>query len=327
MPRRFSIRNLLFGVIILLLVVVMIYSGLQILKPTVSLNEGQVTDDPSPSKTIERDGVKYFPRQDITVFMIAGIDKEGPVQDSGSYNNDGAADVVLLTVFDETAKTYDVICLNRDTMVEMPVLGLGGKKAGKTIGQLALAHTYGSGLEDSAENLKETVSALFSNVKIDYYLTMNMDAIGILNDAVGGVRVNITDDFSGIDPTLKKGEMVLDAKQARTFIQTRKGVGDQLNFSRMKRQSAYMEGFTKALAQKLDDDTFVLDVYSDITPYMVSDCSATTLSNTLNRYAEFSLDQIISPEGENKKGSEFMEFHLDQEKFDQLVVDTFFVKK
>ena len=60
---------------------------------------------------------------------------------------------------------------------------------------------------------------------------------------------------------------------------------------------------------------------------MVSDCSATTLSNTLNRYAEFSLDQIISPEGENKKGSEFMEFHLDQEKFDQLVVDTFFVKK
>ncbi len=327
MPNRISKRKLLFGVVILFLVVVMIYSGLQILKPTVSLNAPETQETMPPSKTIEKDGVKYFPRQDITVFLIAGIDKEGPVKDSGSYNNDGAADVVFVTIFDETSKKYDVISLNRDTMVEMNVLGLGGKKAGTTTAQLALAHTYGNGLTDSAENLKEAVSALLYNTKIDYYVTMNMDAIGILNDAVGGVRVNVVDDFSAIDPTLKQGEVLLNAKQARTFIQTRKGVGDQLNLSRMSRHNEYMKGFTAALKQNLDDDTFAINVYNDILPYIVSNCNVSTFSSTINRYAEFTLDRVFSLEGENKQGTEFMEFHVDQEKLEQLVLDTLYVKK
>ena len=317
----------MFGVIILFLVIVMIYSGLQILKPTVSFNTDKTPQDVTPNKTITVDGIKYFPRQDITVFMIAGIDKEGPVQDSGSYNNDGAADVILVTVFDETAKTYDVICLNRDTIVEMNVLGLGGKKAGTAMGQLALAHTYGSGLEDSSENLREAVSSLLYNTKIDYYATMNMDAIGILNDAVGGVRVNITDDFSAIDPAMKQGEMLLNAKQARTFIRTRQGLGDQLNLSRMKRHREYMGGFTTALKQKLNDATFAFDLYENIEPYMVSNCSATSLSNNLNRFGEFQLGKIVSPEGENIKGEEFMEFHLDKDKFEQLVLEMLYAKK
>ncbi len=328
MPKRISKRKLLIGVIILFLVIVMIYSGLQIVKPTVSLNGTEAGENAAPSKTIERDGIKYFPRQDITVFLVAGIDQSGPVKDSGSYNNDGAADVVMLAVFDETAKSYDILCLNRDTILEMPVLGLGGKKAGTAVGQLALAHTYGSGLEDSCENLKETVSDFLGGIKIDYYLSMNMDAIGIMNDAVGGVRVNITDDFSGVDDSLKKGEMVLNAAQARNFVQTRRGVGDQLNLSRMERHREYMNGLTEALMQKINSsDTFVLESYDDIAPYLVTDCSVNTLSSLMGRYADFTRGQIISPEGENKQGEEFMEFHVNEEKLDTLVLDLFYAEK
>jgi len=69
--------------IILLLVLVMIFSGLQILESTI-FHTGQESGRPTTSKTIVRDGVEYFPRQDITVFMVLGIDKFGPVEASPS---------------------------------------------------------------------------------------------------------------------------------------------------------------------------------------------------------------------------------------------------
>lgn len=115
-------------------------------------------------RTLLVDGVSYFPRQDVRVFLIMGIDREGPVQESGSYKNSGAADVVLVLIFDETAKEYCALALNRDTMVKMPVLGLGGRPAGSITAQLALSHTYGNGLNQSCENVRVTVSELLYGV-------------------------------------------------------------------------------------------------------------------------------------------------------------------
>ena len=130
--------------------------------------------------------------------MVAGIDEYGPVVSSESYNNSGEADMVSLLIFDETNETIHMLSLNRDTMLEIPVLGIGGKQAGTIHGQLALAHTYGSGLEDSAKNLRDTVSDFLYGLNINYYVTMNMDAISVLNDAVGGVRVTVADDFDDV---------------------------------------------------------------------------------------------------------------------------------
>ena len=93
--------SIVYFCIILLLVLVMIFSGLQILESTV-FHTGQEPGKPSTSKTIVRDGVEYFPRQDITVLMVLGVDQLGPVVDSGSYNNSGLADVISLLIFDET---------------------------------------------------------------------------------------------------------------------------------------------------------------------------------------------------------------------------------
>ena len=58
--------------------------------------------DDYQGKTLIRNGVAYYPRQDITVLLVLGIDQEGPAVDSGSYNNAGDADAVMLVIFDET---------------------------------------------------------------------------------------------------------------------------------------------------------------------------------------------------------------------------------
>ncbi len=327
MDRRRTRSNLAFILAILLLVLVFLYSGLRILESTV-FSKGNTGGESRPSKTITRDGVDYFPRQDITVMMLMGIDKFGPVEASGSYNNDGLADVVSLLILDEKDKTATVLCLNRDTMLEMPVLGIGGKPAGTSFGQLALAHTYGSGLKDSCENTRKAVSDLLYGISIDYYVSMNMDALAILNDVVGGVTVTVKDDFSAVDSTIVKGEMTLTGDQALTFVRTRKGVADQMNVSRMERQEEYMHGFYDALQTKLDSgQSFVAKAYEDVAGYIVTDCSLNTLSSLMNRYADYTLKEVVSPEGENVMGEEYMEFHLDEDKLDELILRLFYAPK
>ncbi len=327
MKKQITGKDIAFYAIILILVLVMIYSGLRILESTV-FHKDQTGVTEGTSKTIERDGVEYFPRQDITVVLLMGIDQEGKAQSSNSYNNPGAADMVSLLVFDETDSSCTVLCLNRDTMMEIPVLGIGGKPAGSRYGQLALSHGYGSGLHDSCENTRKAVSDFLYGLNIDFYLSVRMDAIALANDAVGGVTVNVTDDFSEADPTIGKGQVTLMGEQALSFVRSRKGVGNQLNISRIERQKAYMDGFLVALREKMDTSgSFMLELYEEISEYVVTDCSATTLSSLAKRYADYEIRDILHPEGENIQGEMYYEFYADEEKLDKLILDLFYAPK
>ena len=312
---------------ILILVIVVLYSGLRLLESTV-LNRAEIEETKSVSKTVISDGIAYFPRQDITVFMILGIDEAGPVKSSGSYNNTGESDVVMLVVFDELEQTYSILALNRDTMMDVPMLGLSGRYAGTYFEQLALSHTYGTGLEDSCENTRKAVSDFLGGVHIDYYVSMNMDAIPILNDAVGGVSVTVKDSFHDVDPTIQTGEMVLHGQQALNFVQIRRNVGSQLNLSRMERQREYMNGYVKALNDRLtQNSSLIFDTYEQVSPYIVSDCSVNTLSTLVNRFSEYTMKEIVSPEGENVRGKEFKEFYADEEKLHELILRLFYAEK
>ena len=321
------IKDLVYVIVSLLLVLVMLYSGLQILESTV-LRPGQSEQEGFVTKTIERNGVAYFPRQDITTVLIMGIDQFGPVEASGSYMNKGDADLNVVLIFDERAKVCNILHLNRDTMLDVSMLGLGGKPAGTRFGQLALAHTYGTGLADSCENTVKTVSSFLYGIEIDYYLSMNMDVIPMVNDAVGGVTVTVTEDFSGVDPSIQMGEMTLWGEQALTFVRTRKGVGDQLNLSRIDRHKEYLDGLVSVLQTKREEDlSFVLSLYEQIQPYTVTNCSVNVLSGMLERYTDYTLGEVVSPEGENIRGEEYMEFYVDEEALDELILRLFYAPK
>lgn len=327
MKKKHSFGDVCRFLLLLLLILVIIYSGLQILESSVLLT----AEEPAATektKTITRNGVEYFPRQDITVVMVLGIDQKGPVQSSNYYRNGGSADSIMLIVCDETNKTYSVLYLNRDTMVDMDVLGVRGEYAGTAYGQLALAHTYGTGLEDSSLNVKNTLMNFIHGMTIDYYLTMHMDAIPLLNDAVGGVTVNVVDDFSKVNPSITMGELTLKGDQVLDFVRTRKDVGDQKNVTRMERQREYVDGFLKKLMSKEQENLeFALKLYENVAPYIVTDCSAETLSGMLDRYVDFTLAEVISPEGETAIVNDHYEFCADEEKLDELIIRLFYVPK
>ena len=327
MNKRNTPKRVLFVAGILILVLVVIFSGLQILESTVFYS-GQGQGGNENSKTVIRNGIEYFPRQDLIVILVMGIDEDGPVKDSGSYRNNGEADMVSLVVLDRTAQTYSVLCLNRDMMLDMPALGIDGKPGGSFYGQLALSHTYGTGLEDSAENTRKAVSDVLWGLQIDHYVALNMDAIGLLNDAVGGVTVNVVDDFSAVDPTIPMGTVTLNKEQALNFVRTRKDVGSQMNLSRMERHKEYLTGLTEALTAKVSDsETFAAELYGDLGEYMVTDCTFKVLSSLLQRCAHYEMAEVFSLEGENVLGNEFYEFYADQEKLEMLILERFYAPK
>ncbi len=326
MSRKEQVKKLLFLCLAILLVLVILYSGLRILESTV-LFPGQEQHGMATSRIIVKDGITYVPRQDITVVMLLGIDEYGPVEDSGSYNNNGEADMAALVIFDEAAQTVNVLALNRDTMLDMPALGIGGKYAGTEFGQLALAHTFGSGLKDSCRNTRTAISDFLNGLEIQYYVAMNMDAISILNDAVGGVTVQVTEDFSKVDAAIPMGEVTLKGQQAITYVQVRRDVGDQKNITRMERQKKYMDGFFQKFQEKCRDEQFVISTYDAVTPYIVTDFTTKSMSNMINRYADYTLGEIVTPEGENRLAGEHYEFYADETALEDLILQLFYQQK
>ena len=328
--RKIHRRNsflLLFGILILFSFV--IYCGIRFMDSAVFSEKTKPEAEGNYNrKTVTVDGVDYFPRQDITVVLAMGIDEEGKVQSSENYRNTGEADVIALLVFDEVDKSFTVFSLNRDTMVSMPVLGINGKKAGVAYGQLALSHTYGDGLEESCENTRDTIEMLINGLSVDYYIAANMDAVGFVNDAVGGVTVNVVDDFSSAECYIPMGQVTLQGDQAESFVRLRKGLGDQLNSSRMERQEEFIKGFIEAVERKTEEsDTFAYHLYEDISGYIVTDISFNAFSGMFDHFADYQLKGIITPEGENRMGRQFNEFYLDEDAFGKLVLEVFYAPK
>ena len=311
-------RKLLFVVIILILLVIALYSGLQILESAISSSGKDRLQ--TVSKVITRDGVKYYPRKDVTTILLLGINQSGKVTPT-EYTHGGAVDMLTLLIYDEKTQQCNIININRDLMVTMPALNERGWEVGTYYGQIAFSHTYGDGMKASCKNVRKTVSSLFYGFDIDYYISLNMDTIAILNDAVGGVRVNVVDDFSAVDPALPMGEVVLRGQQAVTFVQTRWDVGDQLNLSRMERQKAYMRSFIPALKDKMESEPgFVVSAYDQISDYIVTDCSIETLSRLEKDYGDYAMGEVLSLEGENVLGENLYEFYADEEALDALIL-------
>lgn len=319
-------RSVIFHVILILVFVGMI-GGLWLWESTDFFGNGEIQVD-HVSKTITRNGVEYFPKQDITVIMLLGTDQQGPVEASAGYTNESRCDAVELLILDHTEESYTVLSLNRDTMVTMPALGIGGKQAGTMYGQLALSHAFGDGLEQSCENTRTTISNLLYGITIDHYVSLSLEGIVVVNDAVGGVTVNVRDDFSATDPTITKGELTLKGQQALNFVRYRRDVGDELNLSRMDRQEEYMDGLLVSFREKhQESDTFIISLYEELSPYMVTDCSVNVISGLLNRCSDYARKEIVTPKGRNIRGETYYEFYLDEDKLDDLVLRLFYAKK
>ena len=286
-------------------------------------------DDETIGNEIKHNGVDYVLKDNIETFLVIGLDKFDGTASADSYNNDMQADFLMLFIFDNDAKQYTAIHINRDTMADVNILGVAGNKVDTEYKQIALAHTYGNGKEVSGYNTADSVSSLLMGMKVNHYASVTMDAVAAMNDLVGGVEVEVLDDFTGIDDSLVKGEtVVLKGDQALKYVQTRQGLEDNTNSSRMNRQQQYVNGLYKAFnACVKADDEFVVEASLKMSDYMVSDRSVTQLQALAEKFGEYEFLGIESLEGESVRGEEFMEFYPDKEAVKELIIKLFYEPK
>jgi LCP family protein required for cell wall assembly len=289
---------------------------------------GQTLTNYEESKAIYINNQKYLPDPDVYTFLLGGVDKFGTVAESDSYINNEQIDFMALIAYDKKKNTCKILIINRDTMMDVPVLGLGGRSAGTAYEQIALSHTYGSGLKDSAENTVNAVENLLGGITVDNYAIMKMDAIPVLNDMVGGVTVTMTEDLPQIDPTFLAGSTVnLKGDLALQFVRRRIDVSDGTNLARIQRQAQYINGFYNNLRLKVSEsNTFLAKAFGDVEAYMTTDCDYVRLNEFQNYIKSYPEAAVYTMPGEARLGEKYMEFYPDQTSLTQLTVDLFYKK-
>lgn len=335
MKFRVDVR-VLKGTAAILAVVLVLLAGMLLLQrwentqdaPVSSSGEASSVEASAPVDGREitySNGTAYARREGLETVLLLGVDKfEGETPEG--YLNNQQADFLLLLVMDKENETCTPIQLNRDTMTQIQILGVTGEPAGTFTGQLALAHTYGSGEEDSCENTVLAVENLLYGMEIDHYVSLTMDGVALLNDLVGGVTVEVLDDFSGIDDSLVQGETVtLKGQQALTYVRSRGGLEDSSNLHRMERQRQYLSALQQQLKKAAQEDSqFSLDALLQLNEYMVSDCTVDQLSDLGDSLAAYQVSDILTTPGDAQEGEEFMEFTVDEDALQQLVMDVFY---
>ena len=275
------------------------------------------------------EGTWYAPRSDVETVLVLGLDRserEG-IGMTGSY---AQSDLMLLLEIDRTSETCRVIHLNRDTMATIQDFDRYGRPTGTYTAQLTLAYAHAqayTGNDTTAcMSAVKAVSELLYGVEIDHYVTLTMDGLMELNDLAGGVEVEIRDDFSAVDPTLVQGERVtLLGEHALNYVRTRWYVGESTNLERMERQREYLLALREKLSLLAEqDEEFILSSLMKVNDYMDSDCTIQQLSALAEDIRAYPIERYVSPEGRAEQAGDVMEFYIDENALQKLVIEDFY---
>lgn len=258
------------------------------------------------------DGKTYIEREDVDAYVIMGIDKDGKVERGVDAWDGGQADMIQVMIIDHAAKTWQLLAVDRNTLVYLETLNQDGTSAGEQYLQICLAHGYSYGLEDGCIKTVDILKNMLLTRRMNSYYALNMGGISVLNDLVGGVPITVTEEFREIDPSLKLGETVtLTGEQADSFVRARMSMADDSNVPRMKRQEVYLDAFVK----KFDDlsTNEILDIYNKMMDYVVTNMGSATFSKLAETCKGYQKLDTIRIKGTAQVENNYETFRMDDQ--------------
>lgn len=279
-------------------------------------------------KTIVYNGAKYKYNEDNINILFMGVDRD--MQDTGEkvIGENGQADVLIWAALDSKTGHLSLINISRDAMVDVNKYNVEDKYLGTDKMQLCLAYSYGDGKEKSCENTLQSVSRLMYGMPVNAYVAIDYSAIAPLNDAIGGVTVNVLEDLTQSDSALKAGETVtLHGEQAQTYVRSRNTEVLDSNNQRMERQKQYIDAFLQqAISQTKKNLTLPVTLYNDVSDYMVTNISASEVTHlaTLMIQNGVSGGDILTVPGEVTQGDVYAEFNPDDKELYKLILSVFY---
>ncbi len=160
-------------------------------------------------------------------------------------------DTMIFMSIDTSTNTVDAISIPRDTYY--PTEGKNGS------GQAKLNAVYGFKKGGDPEGVRNSISNMLG-VEIDYYVTVNYEAVKEIVDLIGGVEVEVPfrmnyDDPYSIPPLhidFQPGLQKIDGDQAMSYLRFRKnndGSKSGGDIKRMERQQDFIKSAAKSAMQ------------------------------------------------------------------------------
>lgn len=278
--------------------------------------------------TIIYNNEKYVYNKNVTSVLCIGVD-EYKFQSNANGEN-GQADALFLATLDTKTGRSCIIPIPRDSMAEIDYYSQSGNYIGIRKSQICLAYAYGDGKHTSCENTAKAVSRMFYGIPIDSYIAIDMDAIGVLTQRVGGVEVVLPEDMEIQKRYYQKGSKItLTGDMALDFVMQRNS-DITASLSRMSRQRQFIGQFSvKAIEKTKEDITAPIGIFKAIMPYMVTDLDVADVSFLTSCFIGSKAGEKIEYKqisGEVKQPGEYVEYIYDPKSVYDIILDVYYNK-
>ena len=326
-----TIMLILDAVLILALVAgVWLYQRRSAEKERQAIGEEDLSRRYERSLTINGESVPL--RRRLSSVLLIGTDNfidDAKQNEIEAFYNNNMADFLVVLVFDHAAKTVTPFQINRDTMCDVPWLSVNGLVGGTEFQHITFAHTYGSGKEDSCVNTRNAVSSLLYGVPIDSYFSFTMEAVPLMNDAVGGVTVTLDEDIPALGPEYVRGASVtLKGQDALRFVRYRDTNLVDSNNPRMSRHRLYLQAFTEAAREALAaNEDLATKLFKAAEPFLCTDLSVEQIADISAALRDYTILPAVTPDGQYVMGEDYAEFYVDPASLAQCVKSAFCVRE
>ena len=276
---------------------------------------------------VSYNGKTYRYNSATKAYLFLGVDNEGTMAESTGGFSGGQSDAMFLLVTNAKDKSMSVLSINRNTMTMVDVYDLLDNPIRQEEMQICLQYAYGDGARSSCLRAADAVTRLLYGIPVNGYFSMNMDAIPLLNDAVGGVTVEVMDDLESKSRgvSLKKGETVtLDGNEAYVYIRSRDVNEFDSASRRLERQNQYLfQLFKRIKGLGLAEEATVTRVTKLMEDYMVTSIDFAKLVEDVSEY-EFDESRMYNVPGETVMGEKYEEYYVDEDALYEMILEVFY---
>ncbi|MDD3141937.1 MAG: LCP family protein [Lachnospiraceae bacterium] len=274
--------------------------------------------------TISYDGKKYHYNTDLKLVLFLGIDQREPVSVNGYEGTGGRSDTIILLIMNKKEQTVKMLEISRDAMTDVDIYDQDGAYFATDKMQITMQYAFGDGEKKSCWLSKKAVSNLLYEIPIQSYISMNLDGIAEITNALGGVPLTVPKDYSALNEQFIQGKMItLDGEMAERYVRYRDIEVTGSNNERMERQQQFIMALVARLKENLKENTYT-ELFKKIEPYVVTDLDA----QSMKALGDYELDpEVANVPGEVVEGQLHDEYVVDNVLLKELLIKLLYIQE
>lgn len=274
--------------------------------------------------TINYNGTVYEYNTNIKTIVFLGIDQlDGTEEEAGES---GRSDTMIVMLVDSDKEEVTMLSISRDTQADVDITNDYGESLMIAEMHLALQYSYGDGGVTSCSLSRNAISRLLYDIPINYYMSMNLDGMDAIVNAIGGLTITMDDDYTYINEAFIEGEtVVLDGDLADSFVRYRDTTVVGSNDQRMERQELFLQAFVAQMKSKIGDDTSSLEsMWNLMSNFLTTDLSI----DMIEMLVSYDMNEVsYKVPGETVSGEYHDEYIVDEEELQKILIELLYIEK